>query len=142
AIGPPAGGDVEDEVSFRPVVDRCCVTIAVRLTGRALRRAGGDDLESRNRRRIAVPFPAHQARYPVPGFHARAGEEPVVRAGADPVRSARDRACTMRADQLIAVRSLVSERLHFFKLKRSPRRPKDADALEGAAALVEEDPPA
>src|SRR5262249_52277903 len=141
AIGPPAGGGVEDEVLLRSREDGRRITAAVGLAGRALRRAGGNDLQPGNRRRIAVPLPAHQSRNPVAGFHAGAGEEPVVRPSADPVRSACDWTRAVGPDQLVGVRPLVSERLHLLKLEHSSGRPKDTDTLEGADALVEEDPP-
>src|ERR1041385_6971710 len=59
-IRPPAGGGVEKKIVVRGGVDRSDIDATIGFAGGILRRPSCHDLKSRNRRRVAMPFPTNQ----------------------------------------------------------------------------------
>src|SRR5579871_647409 len=87
-IGPPDGGRIEDQVPTGAWVKRGRVGSFRSPVGQF---PAGHDFQTGNRRRIAMPFPAYQARNAVAVFHSGAVEEPMFFIRANPIRAAGNR---------------------------------------------------
>ncbi len=134
-VTPPDGGRVEHDVALRAGVDRRRIGAAVRFAGRFLRGAAGHDLESRDRRRVAVPFPPHQTRHGIAGPHARPFEQPVLRPHAGPVGPTGHRTRAVGSDEFVGVGAFVGQGFHGDEIPGAPRRTEDSGPFEDAVRV-------
>src|SRR5262249_40194061 len=133
-VGPPDRGGVEDEVILRSRVESRRVRP---LASGTLGFAAGNNLQTRNRRRFAMPFPPNETGNPLPSRHPRPGDQPVIGLAADPVATASYGIRALGPDQRRFVWAVLGEEGLLGKSLLDlllSRRAESSDALDDPAS--------
>src|SRR5688572_18201455 len=142
AICPPDRGRIEHEIVLGTRINGSSIRSTIWLAWRPLRRTARHHLQAGDGRWVPVIFPTDQAWYRIPGPHARARKQPVVRHSANPVSTASNGAGAMGSNKFVGVRTRVRERSHLFELMRASRRTENSHSLECLQSIVKLNPAA
>src|SRR5207237_1829428 len=113
-------------------INRGGVNAAVELARGVLSWPGRHNLQTGNRRRVAMPLPTDESGNAVTVFHPGALEKPVVWFGANPIGAARHRTGAVRADEFVRIGPLVRQRFHRDEIARTTRRSENTHTFESA----------